>query len=71
MQAWACITGDGRELVVSDETAMTIRAEDGRSVSSVDISPFIDNLPFGKQTKGTPIPATFSIDIWFSTPQKE
>lgn len=27
-----------------------IRAEDGRCVNGVDISPFIDNLPFGKTT---------------------
>jgi predicted ABC-class ATPase len=44
------IPGDGRELVVTDDTAVTIRAEDGRSVEGVDISPFINNLPFGKQT---------------------
>jgi len=44
------IPGDGRELVVTDASAVTIRAEDGRSVESVDISPFINNLPFGKQT---------------------
>ena len=28
-----------------------MRAEDGRYVNGVDISPFIDNLPFGKSTK--------------------
>lgn len=44
------IPGDGRELVVSDPTAVKIRAEDGRSVSGVDISPFISNLPGGKDT---------------------
>lgn len=27
-----------------------VRAEDGRCVNGVDISPFIDNLPFGKST---------------------
>lgn len=42
--------GDGRELVVTDETAVKIRAEDGRSVAGVDISPFIANLPFGQPT---------------------
>ena len=26
------------------------RAEDGRAIESVDISPFIDNLPYGKST---------------------
>lgn len=42
--------GDGREQVVTVETAVKIRAEDGRQVSSVDISPFINNLPFGQDT---------------------
>lgn len=44
------VPGDGRELVVSDPAAVKIRAEDGRSVKCTDISPFINNLPFGKQT---------------------
>eukprot|EP00948_MAST-09A_sp_MAST-9A-sp1_P002402 g2402.t1 len=44
------IPGDGREMVVIDETAVKVRAEDGRSVANVDISPFIDNLPFKKET---------------------
>merc|ERR550514_2636643 len=35
------VPGDGRELVVCDPTAVKIRAEDGRQVTSVDISPFI------------------------------
>ncbi len=39
------IPGDGRELVVTDPSAVKIRAEDGRSVVGVDISPFINNLP--------------------------
>jgi predicted ABC-class ATPase len=43
--------GDGRERVVTAENAVKIRAEDGRSVSQVDISPFINNLPFGQQTQ--------------------
>ncbi|KAI6839394.1 hypothetical protein KC340_g7941 [Hortaea werneckii] len=45
------IPGDGRELIVTDPTAVKIRAEDGRAVSSVDISPFIRNLPGGRDTK--------------------
>ncbi|KAK4545016.1 hypothetical protein LTR36_003567 [Oleoguttula mirabilis] len=45
------IPGDGRELVVTDPTAVKIRAEDGRSVTEVDISPFITNLPGGRDTK--------------------
>lgn len=44
------IPGDGREFVCIDSTALSIRAEDGRSVSGVDIRAFINNLPFGKQT---------------------
>ena len=42
--------GDGREGVVTDGAAVKVRAEDGRAVTSVDISPFIDHLPFGKRT---------------------
>jgi len=45
------IPGDGREKVVTDQTAVKIRAEDGRIISGADISPFIDNLPFGRETK--------------------
>ncbi|CAE7190001.1 unnamed protein product, partial [Symbiodinium necroappetens] len=45
------VPGDGREHVVCDPQAVKIRAEDGRSVKSADISPFINNLPFGKQTQ--------------------
>lgn len=44
------IGGDGRELVITDETAVKLRAEDGRSIKSVDISPFISNLPNKKDT---------------------
>lgn len=42
------IPGDGREYVITEETALKIRAEDGRYVRSCDISPFISNLP-GRQ----------------------
>nr|CCC89647.1 conserved hypothetical protein [Trypanosoma congolense IL3000] len=41
---------DGRVYVVVDPTAVKIRAEDRRSVHGVDISPFINNLPFQKTT---------------------
>ncbi|MEG5031683.1 ABC-ATPase domain-containing protein [Microcoleus sp. AT3-D2] len=44
------IPGDGRELVVTDPAAVKIRAEDGRSVAGVDISPFINHLPQGRDT---------------------
>lgn len=42
--------GDGRERVVTDASAVKIRAEDGRSVRAVDISPFIDGLPGAQST---------------------
>jgi len=45
------VPGDGRELTVTAEDAVVIRAEDGRSVRGVDISPFISNLPFGRDTR--------------------
>jgi len=44
------VPGDGRELVVTMDDAVKIRAEDGRSVAGVDISPFIGDLPFGGDT---------------------
>lgn len=44
------IPGDGRELVITDPTAWKLRAEDGRSISHVDISPFINHLPNKKDT---------------------
>lgn len=45
------IAGDGRELVITDETAVKQRAEDGRCVNRVDISLFINDLPNRKNTK--------------------
>lgn len=44
------IEGDGRELAVTVPGAVKIRAEDGRSVASVDISNFITDLPRGEDT---------------------
>ena len=44
------IAGDGREYVITDRTAVKIRAEDGRSVRGTDISLFISGLPNGKDT---------------------
>ncbi|MGB0384405.1 MAG: ABC-ATPase domain-containing protein [Ardenticatenaceae bacterium] len=41
---------DGREYVVCCRDAAKIRAEDGRRVERVDISPFISNLPYGRST---------------------
>lgn len=46
------ISGDGREYVITDNTAMKIRAEDGRSIKKTDISMFINDLPNGKDTVG-------------------
>lgn len=42
--------GDGREMVLCHPSAVKIRAEDGRSVSRVDVSPFIGELPGGRDT---------------------
>lgn len=44
------IEGDGREFVITDGSALKVRAEDGRCVTKTDISLFIDNLPNGKNT---------------------
>lgn len=49
------VKNDGREYVISDDTAMTISAEDGRAVKNVDISLFIKWLPSGS-------PKSFSTD---------
>ncbi|WP_058306539.1 ABC-ATPase domain-containing protein [Gracilibacillus massiliensis] len=45
------IQGDGREYVLTDPNAVKIRAEDGRQVTSVNISAFINDLPHGQDTK--------------------
>ena len=45
------IAGDGREYVITDETALKLRAEDGRSINNVDISMFINDLPNGRDTR--------------------
>lgn len=44
------IPGDGRERVVTLESAVTIRAENGRRVEGVDLCPFIGALPAGSDT---------------------
>lgn len=41
------VAGDGRELCITDESAMTISAEDGRSVKNINITPFIRWIPGG------------------------
>lgn len=45
------VAGDGRELVITDASAVKLRAEDGRSVRDVDISAFIGELPSGRDTR--------------------
>ncbi|WP_070121845.1 ABC-ATPase domain-containing protein [Bacillus marinisedimentorum] len=44
------IEGDGREFVLSHPDAVKVRAEDGRKITGVNISPFINNLPYEKNT---------------------
>jgi len=44
------IAGDGREYVFTTEDAVKVRTENGRSVNKVNISSFIKNLPFKKDT---------------------
>ena len=44
------IGGDGREYVITDASAMKIRAEDGRSIKKADISMFVNDLPNGRDT---------------------
>lgn len=44
------IGGDGREYVITENSAAKIRAEDGRAVTDCDISAFIANLPGGRDT---------------------
>lgn len=39
------VAGDGREYLISDESACKISAEDGRYLSSTDLSPFFTFLP--------------------------
>lgn len=44
------ISGDGRELVITDETAFKLRAEEHRCIHETDISMFINNLPMKSDT---------------------
>jgi len=50
------VPGDGRELVVTRGDAVKVRAEDGRSVSGVDISAMIGELPGGRTTEAFSTP---------------
>lgn len=47
---YAHVPGDGRELVAVVPSAVKVRAEDGRAVTSVDVSAFINDLPGGADT---------------------
>lgn len=49
------VEGDGRELVLTEPSAMKISAEDGRSIRHVNLSPFIKWIPGGN-------PADFSTE---------
>lgn len=44
------IPGDGRELIVCQDSACKIKAEDGRPVHNLNLSNYINHLPFGKET---------------------
>ncbi len=44
------IAKDGREFVITDASAIKLRAEDGRFIKDVDISLFINDLPNKKDT---------------------
>lgn len=44
------VKGDGREYVLTDPTAVKVRAEAGRKVSGVNISAFINRLPHQQDT---------------------
>lgn len=45
------IPGDGRERVVTDGTAVKVRAEDGRAVAGTDIANFIGRIPGSGDTR--------------------
>ncbi|MBS6101642.1 MAG: ABC-ATPase domain-containing protein [Actinomyces sp.] len=47
---YAHVPDDGRELVAVVPSAVKVRAEDGRAVTSVDVSAFINDLPGGADT---------------------
>lgn len=45
------IPGDGRERCATRGDAVAIRAEEGRAVHAVDVSPFLRDLPGGRRTE--------------------
>nr|CRH04690.1 conserved protein of unknown function [Candidatus Magnetococcus massalia] len=42
------IPGDGRERVVTRSDTQAVQAEDGRAIHALDLTPFINNLPGGR-----------------------
>ncbi|MFA0440269.1 isopentenyl-diphosphate delta-isomerase [Vibrio sp. 10N.286.49.C2] len=44
------IPNDGRECIVTSTEATKIKAEDGRSIHNLNLSNYINHLPFGKDT---------------------
>ena len=48
---WNHVPGDGREFVVSDSALVYVESENGRWVSCVDVSPFIERLPGNSDTR--------------------
>ena len=44
------IPGDGREFVITDADAVKIRAEEGRPITHLNLSPFINHLPHQQST---------------------
>ncbi len=44
------IAGDGREWVITHPKTVKVRSEDGRAITGVNISPFINDLPMNKST---------------------
>jgi predicted ABC-class ATPase len=44
------VPDDGRDLCVTVDSAVGIRAEDGRSVRAADLRPFVSALPLGRTT---------------------
>lgn len=45
------IAGDGREYVITESSALKLRAEDGRKITNTDISLFINDLPNRRDTR--------------------
>lgn len=45
------VPGDGREWVAAAPDAVKVRSEDGRAVTGLDLSPFISDLPQGRDTR--------------------